>query len=149
MRIVLDTTVLVRASATSRGLARQLLLHIVESDHVLLLSNEMLHELARVLRYPRLQALHGLPETRIYDYIAMLRYAAEIVVLDPLLIAPVRDVNDMMVVQTAVIGEADFLCTTDQDFFAPEARAYLQRMGTAVLDDVALMEHLRLLGPPG
>jgi hypothetical protein len=32
--------------------------NIVEGEHKLLLSNEMLHELARVLRYPRLQEFY-------------------------------------------------------------------------------------------
>ena len=67
MRIVLDTSILVRGHGSSKGLARDLLLRIVESDHILLLSNEMLHELARVLRCPRMMALHGLSEKRIYN----------------------------------------------------------------------------------
>ena len=50
MKIVLDTTILVRANEHSHGLARELLTNIVDSKHTLLLSNEMLHELAKVLR---------------------------------------------------------------------------------------------------
>ena len=62
MRIVLDTTILVRATENSHGLARELLLNIVACRHNLLLSAEMLYELARVLRYPRLRAFYGLSE---------------------------------------------------------------------------------------
>ena len=80
MRIILDTAILVRGHGSSKGLARDLLISTVESDHILLLSNEMLYELARVLRYPRMLALHGLSEKRIYDYVGFLREAAEIVV---------------------------------------------------------------------
>jgi hypothetical protein len=40
-----------------------MLITIVDSEHTLLLSNEMLYELARVLRYPRLQAFFDLPKT--------------------------------------------------------------------------------------
>jgi hypothetical protein len=40
------------------------------------------------------------------------------VTLNPLLTAPIRDVNDIIVMQTAIIGEADILCTNDDDFFA-------------------------------
>lgn len=54
MKVVLDNTILVRANENSQGLARDLLITIVENEHTLLLSNELLHELARVLRYPRL-----------------------------------------------------------------------------------------------
>jgi predicted nucleic acid-binding protein len=83
VRILLDTAILVRGPGSSTGLARDLLIGIVESDHILLLSNEMLFELAKVLRYPRMLKLHGLSEERIYDYIRFLREAAEIVAPDP------------------------------------------------------------------
>ena len=101
MRIVLDTTILVRANESSRGLARQLLLDIITKGHTLLLCNEILYELARVLRYPRMQALYDLPEIRIYEYIGFLREVSELVTLSPLMTIPIRDVNDIVVVQTA------------------------------------------------
>ena len=65
MRILLDTAILIRAHENATGLARDLLLGIIESDHVLLISSEMFFELARVPRYPRMVALHGLSENRI------------------------------------------------------------------------------------
>ena len=67
MKIVLDTTILVRANEHSQGLGRELLTTILESKHTLLLSNEMLHELAKVLRYPRLQEFYDLPENLVFD----------------------------------------------------------------------------------
>jgi putative PIN family toxin of toxin-antitoxin system len=143
VRIVLDTAILVRAHDGAKGLARDLLLRIVESDHVLLISDEMLYELAKVLRYPRMLALHGLSEGRLYDYIGFLREATEIVHPNPLLITPIRDMNDTVVMQTAIIGEAEVLCTRDQDFFDPPAEPFLRRAGIAVLDDIALMQRLR------
>ena len=143
MRIVLDTAILVRAHDGAKGLARDLVLRIIESDHVLLISDEMLYELAKVLRYPRMLALHGLSEGRIYDYISFLREATEIVHPNALLITPIRDMNDTVVMQTAIIGEAEVLCTRDQDFFDPPAEPFLRKAGIAVLDDIALMERLR------
>ena len=143
MRILLDTAILVRGHGSSKGLARDLLIGIVESDNILLLSNEMLFELARVLRYPHMLELHGLSEERIYNYVAFLQEAAEIVSPDPLLIAPIRDANDTIVMQTALIGEADVLCTRDRDFFEPPAEPFLRKAGIAVLDDIALIQLLR------
>jgi len=143
VKIVLDTTILVRANEHTHGLARELLTSIVESEHTLLVSNEILHELARVLRYPRLQAFYDLPETLVFDYIDFLRQSSEIVTLDPLVTAPIRDVNDIIVMQTAIIGEADILCTKDDDFFDKPASEYLGKMGITVLDDIALMQRLR------
>lgn len=124
-------------------MARDLLLRLVESDHVLLISDEMLYELAKVLRYPRMLALHGLSEGRIYDYIGFLRRTTEVIRPNPLLVTPIRDINDTVVMQTAIIGEADVLCTRDQDFFEPPAEPFLRRAGIAVLDDIALMQRLR------
>jgi len=143
VKIVLDTTILVRAHERSHGVARELLTTIVESEHRLLLSSEMLHELARVLRYPRLQEFYSLTEDMVFEYVKLLRGCSEIVSLDPLLIAPIRDVNDIIVMQTAIIGEADILCTMDEDFFEYPASEYLRKMNIAVLDDVALMQRLR------
>jgi putative PIN family toxin of toxin-antitoxin system len=143
VKIVLDTTILVRANEHSHGIARELLLNIVESKHTLLLSNEMLHELAKVLRYPRLQAFYDLPENLVFDYVNFLRRCSEIVPLNPLVTAPIRDVNDIVVMQTAIIGEADILCTKDDDFFEEPAREYLSKLGIAVLDDISLMHRLR------
>ena len=104
----------------------------------------MLHELARVLRYPRLQALHGLPESRVYDYIGFLREVSQLVTLNPVLSVPIRDVNDIVVVQAAVIGEADVICTTDADFYDRRITRFLAKVGIAVMDDVALMRKLRV-----
>ena len=143
MRAVLDTAILVRAHDGAKGLARELLLRLVESDHVLLISDEMLYELAKVLRYSRMLKLHGLSEGRIYDYIGFLREVTEIIHLNPLLITPIRDVNDTVVVQTAIIGEASVLCTRDQDFFEPPAEPFLRKAGIAVRDDIALIQRLR------
>jgi putative PIN family toxin of toxin-antitoxin system len=143
VRIVLDTAILVRAHDGATGLARDLLLRLIESDHVLLISDAMLYELAKVLRYPRMLALHGLSESRIYDYIGFLRRTTEVIRPNPLLVTPIRDINDTVVMQTAIIGEADVLCTRDQDFFEPPAEPFLRRAGIAVLDEIALMQRLR------
>jgi putative PIN family toxin of toxin-antitoxin system len=143
VKIVLDNSILVRAHEQAHGLGRALLTTLIESNHVLLLSNEMLHELARVLRYPRLQEFFGLTEDLVYAYVAFLRRSAEIVTLNPVLSAPIRDVNDVIVVQTAIIGEAEFLCTKDEDFFEKPIAQYLNNHGVSVVDEVALMERLR------
>jgi len=143
VKIVLDTTILVRANEQAHGFGRQLLTSLIESKHVLLLSNEMLYELARVLRYPRMQEFYGLTEDLVYDYVAFLRRSAEVVALNPLLTAPIRDVNDVIVVQTAIIGEADIICTNDEDFFEEPIAQYLGKYGISVVDDVALMQRLR------
>lgn len=143
MKIVLDNSILVRANQLSSGLARELLTTIVRSEHTLLLSNEMLHELARVLRYPRLRTFFGLTEDLVFEYINFLRQSSEMVTLDPVVNAPIRDVNDVIVMQTAILGEANVLCTQDDDFFTEPAAEYLDRLGIIVMDDASLLRRLR------
>jgi putative PIN family toxin of toxin-antitoxin system len=115
LRAVLDSNILVRSFVSSQGLAHDLLLAILSSGHTLILSNEMLSEVARVLRYPRLMAVHGESEETVYNFTGWLRDAAEMVALDPFTCAPIRDRNDIFVLQTALNGEADLICTSDQD----------------------------------
>lgn len=143
MKIVFDTTILVRANERTHGLARELLMKCVPNEHILLLSNEILHELANVLRYPRFQEFYGLIEDLAFNYVKFLRQSSEIVILDPLAIAPIRDVNDIIAMQTTIIGEADILCTKDEDFFEHPAGEYLRKLGIGVLDDITLMHRLR------
>lgn len=143
MRIALDTLVLVPAYGGSKGLARELLLTLIESGDVLLTSDQTLYELSKVLRYPRMVALHGLSEGRIFDYLLLLREAIEIVRPKPWFVPPIRDVNDIVVMQTASRGEANLICTRDQDFFEPPAYPFLQSAGIEVLDDISLMKRLR------
>jgi putative PIN family toxin of toxin-antitoxin system len=144
VRIVLDTSILVRATEKSHGPARDLLVNIVTREHTLVLSNEILFEVARVLRYPRLQALYGLSEGRVYEFVESLREVAEIVALSPMLALPSRDVNDIFVLQTAIMGEADVLCTRDDAFYSSPAAQLLERCRVSVLDDVSLLRRLHL-----
>jgi putative PIN family toxin of toxin-antitoxin system len=116
LRIVLDATVLVRAHPRSRSVGRKLLNAVLEGSHTLLLSNEIIVETTRVLRYPRLQKLHALTEDELYDYAQFLQEVCQTVVLDHPYHAPLRDPNDLDVMQTAERGDADVLCSNDGDF---------------------------------
>jgi putative PIN family toxin of toxin-antitoxin system len=142
VRIVLDSNILVRAFTSSHGLAHELLLAILAGDNTLILSNEMLFEVARVLRYPRLMAVHGQTEEAIYDFTCWLRNAADIVALNRLESTPIRDRNDIFVLQTALSGEADVICTSDRDFFEPPASIFLASVGIAVFKDEQLIRIL-------
>jgi putative PIN family toxin of toxin-antitoxin system len=132
----------VRSFVSSHGLAHDLLLAILSSGHTLILSNQLLSEVARVLRYPRLMAVHGQSEEAIYSFTGWLRDAAEMVVLDSLTPVPIRDRNDIFVLQTALSGEADLVCSGDRDFFEPPASFFLASFGIEVLRDVDMMRRL-------
>jgi putative PIN family toxin of toxin-antitoxin system len=143
VKIVLDTTILVRANERSFGLARDLLTNIVESEHTLLFSNEMLHELRGSFAIRVCRPSSTCRKRRSSIYVRFLRQSSEIIALDPLVVAPICDANDVIVMQTAIVGEAEVLCTRDDDFFAQPASDYLRKMGITVLGDISLMHRLR------
>jgi putative PIN family toxin of toxin-antitoxin system len=93
-----------------------LLKALVAHPHRLLLSNEMLAEVTKVLRYEKFQALYDFTEGELYEYVQFLRIVSDSVILDPYYRAPLRDLSDLIVLQTAERGAADILCTSDRDF---------------------------------
>ncbi len=142
MRIVVDSNVLIRAFVDPNGLAGRLLLMIVDRGHSLLISNEILLEVARVLRSPRMTHLHGKDEGAVYDFVEWLRIVGEGIIFNPLDLAPIRDENDIFVVQIAISGGAEILCTRDMDFFEPPASIFLASRRITVLTDVQLKRML-------
>src|SRR5262249_17077042 len=112
------------------------------SNHTLLLSSEMLVELARVLRYPRLQKLYGLTDGDIYEYVGYLREVCQPVSPADFAV-PMRDLKDIFVLQTAILGEAEIICTLDTDFYDVETLAFCATYGIEICTDVDLIKRLR------
>lgn len=147
MRIVLDTNILVRAHVQAAGPARELLLWVTEkhSEHVLIVSEYILAETARVLRYPRLSSIFGLHDDQISEYVGFLRRNAEITLIPPpeAGAAGLRDDDDVPVLQTAIAGKAAVLCTLDRHFHHPLVLGSCLRLGFEVVTDVALLRKMR------
>jgi putative PIN family toxin of toxin-antitoxin system len=145
VRIVLDTNILVRANpkASPQGLARELLLKTVSEPHVLVLSLPILVEVQRVLSYSRVQARWPLSDEAIRQYLRLLESAANLVDLPESVPAVVTDPDDDPILQTAILGHADVLCTRDIDFGHPIVRDTCWAHAIRILDDVALMRELR------
>ena len=122
------------------GPARRLLETILTGPHELVLSEFLLDETARVLRYPRLQNLYKLTAQDIAEHVVLLRSRADVVsptVYKPIVLA---DPNDDPVVYTAVAGRADVLCAMDRDLYAADVVAFCEERGIAIMNDVALLE---------
>ncbi|MGD0300019.1 MAG: putative toxin-antitoxin system toxin component, PIN family [Bryobacteraceae bacterium] len=149
MRIVLDTNILARANPHSKGVARTLLLTILESaDHVLVLSPFLLRETERVLNYPRLQAIWPLTPLDIEQYTQALQDFAELV--NPQIGARLvpNDQEDDPVLETALSGRADVLCTLDRHFHHRTVLKSCSEHGIQILTDVELLSVLREASPP-
>lgn len=89
MRIVLDTNVLARAAMRTFGLGRELLLRCTENPHVLVLSEFIISEVSRVLRYARMRKAHGQSDQDIEEYIGRVERLALVPIAGLVLVRPV------------------------------------------------------------
>ncbi len=138
MRVVLDTNVLVRAAGDEQGLAGRLLQEVISGPHVLVISPYILSEIARVLSYPRLQARWQLSERTIAEFVNSLSEVAEIVLTTTPDRVVIADPDDDPVVQTAVVGVVDCLCTRDAHVLEATVVDYCSVHGIRVMSDIDL-----------
>lgn len=143
MRVTPDTGILVRMNAKATGPARRLLDILLDGPHEIVLSEFLLTELARVLRYPRMQNLYNLNEADISEHIELLRARSDLV--DPVVLTPVvlADPNDDPVIYTAIVGRADVLCAMDRDFYTPQVLRFCRENGLDVMNDVELLRKIQ------
>ena len=149
MRIVLDTNILVRANAKSRGPARELLQLIAASpQHTLLLSPFLLQELERVFSYERVKRVSKLTDEEIAEYLSYLlaKEVTEVVFPGPAPRVVASDPDDDPVVHTAIVGRADVLCTLNRHFFSSAVRGYCRERGVLVASDLEVLALLRQNG---
>jgi putative PIN family toxin of toxin-antitoxin system len=117
IRAVFDTNVLVSYLLTHRPPVAALIdRHLAQEDFLLVTAPELLEELERVLRYPRLQRYYTHSErTR---FVALLMTLSEVVELPASIPRICRDPDDDRVIACAVAGKADVIVTGDHDLLA-------------------------------
>jgi predicted nucleic acid-binding protein len=84
-----------------------------------------------------------LTETEITQFVAFLAAAAEIVEVDETLTAPIRDPKDVHILQTAISGKADYLCTLDEHFRETLVVTFCSNRGITVISDLDLLRLVR------
>lgn len=149
MRVVLDTNVLARPAYSAAGPAAAVLELIKNSPHVLVTSLFILDELDRVLRYPRLQKLHGFNDSNIARYVNDVQGASLVVALPlgdfPSVVSD--DPDDNPIIATAEAGKADVISTLDKHLRHSDVLDYCRQRGIRILTDVELLHELRTLEP--
>ncbi|HEY7389396.1 MAG TPA: putative toxin-antitoxin system toxin component, PIN family [Bryobacteraceae bacterium] len=143
MRVTPDTGILIRMNVKATGPAKRLLDTILDGPHELVLSEFLLKETARVLRYPRLQRIYQLNDQEISEHVELLRARSDLV--DPVVLAPVvlGDPEDDPVVYTAAMGRVEVLCAMDRHFYSPPVVDFCRQRGIDVMNDVELLQRLR------
>jgi putative PIN family toxin of toxin-antitoxin system len=148
MRVVLDTNVLARALPGRNNAAELALLAVCQPPHALIASDFLLDELERVLRYDRQRRIHGFDDAQIDAFVDHIRQAA-VVVLVPAAAADavvLSDPDDDPIVATAVLGQADVLCTWDRHLYQPAVVQYLHQFRVRVMREGDLLAELRQPG---
>jgi putative PIN family toxin of toxin-antitoxin system len=101
-------------NVSPQGLARDLLLTIVSGPHVLIFSSAILVEVQRALTYPHVQARWPLTGEAIEQHLVFLEAAGVLVELPEVSPAIISDPDDDPILQTAIVGRAELLCTRDE-----------------------------------
>ncbi len=101
-------------------------------------------ELDRVMRYPRVSRIHGLDAFEINEHIQAVELAASIIDLPPATASIViGDPTDDFVVATAILGDADVICTLDRHIRQPLVIEYCKQFDVQVATDLELLNLLR------
>lgn len=122
MKVVLDTSIIVAGLRSRNGASRLWIEAILKRRHTLILSVPLLLEYEDVLLRPANATVHGLNEIEIGTLLDALCASAEQVELSYLWRPMLRDPDDEMVLETAVIGRADALLTFNVRDFAGSER---------------------------
>jgi putative PIN family toxin of toxin-antitoxin system len=143
MRVVLDTNILTRAVSSRGGPAAEVFERIA-ARHVLVVSLELLAELARALSYDRVRRMHQLTEAGVDEYVESIKSGAIVIPLpDPVPRVVPHDPDDDMIVATAVAGQVDALCTRNRHLFHESVVAYCGQHAIHVMNDLELLARLQ------
>src|SRR5438552_3380713 len=99
----------------------------------------MLEELERVLYYPRLVKASKLQPQQVAEYLEFLSISCNLVEIDETLPVSISDPKDVHVLQTAVAGRSEVVCTLDAHFYEEPALAFCEAKGIQVLKDLELI----------
>lgn len=118
MRAVLDANVFVSALLSKHGAPQAIISRWQEDAFELLISDEILDKVRRVLHYPKIAQLHRLSNEEIKEFLALLRDEAHLIEpQERLNVSP--DESDNRYIECAVAGGAEFLVTGDKKHLLP------------------------------
>jgi putative PIN family toxin of toxin-antitoxin system len=139
LRVVLDTNVIVSGIISPHGPSRQILEAWHQQRFELLVSEALVLEISRVLRYPRLQKIYRLSEADIEVVLASLLNDAYLLE-DLYEVQRSRDPDDNILLACALEGKAAYVVSGDSDLL--EIKYY---HGTQIVSPRQLLDILNTL----
>ncbi len=115
MKVVLDTNVLISGLMLPKSVPGSIVNGWKSGQFDLAFSEEMLTEVGRVLGYPKISKRLEWDSALVERFLLLLRYKAEVVMIDGIEATVPRDADDNMVLATLIQSRADYLVTGDQD----------------------------------
>lgn len=136
MRVVVDTNVVVSRYLAPQGRAALVLERWQQEKFYLLVSEPILREYERVLKYDRLRSRHGLSDEEIAELIEDFREFAVLVIVGPEATLGVvkQDREDNKFLECAAVGGAECLVSGDEHLLALE-----QYQGSQILSPAAFL----------
>lgn len=114
MKIVPDANIYVSSLVSQYGNPRRIIDLWLEKRYEVLISQPILEEIERVLRYPRIVKRHGLGEEDITQFVKMLAEQASCVEPLETLQIVTEDESDNRYLECALAGGADYLVSGDE-----------------------------------
>ena len=108
-KIVLDTNILISALGW-QGKPYLIFLKVLNEEFELLLSEEQLDEIKHTLDYPKF----SFTEEQKAHFVSILLSVANIITIPKQLSIIIEDPEDNIILETAIIGKADYLVSGDE-----------------------------------
>jgi len=115
-RVVLDTNIFVRSILSPKGLGAKVVDLWKQKKYILLLSYDLLDEIADVLLRPKLMQKYNYSYEDVESLIALCKKQA-IVIKPTLIIQICRDPDDDKIINCAIVGRSHYLVSGDADLY--------------------------------
>ena len=114
MKVVLDANIYVSSMLNNHGNPKRIMAMWEQGDFDVLVSESIIDEVGRVLRYPRIVKRHKQDEEAIERFLKLL--ASEAVIVEPAEVLDVvqEDESDNRYLECAIEGKAQYVVSGDQ-----------------------------------
>lgn len=130
-KIVLDTNIFVSALIKNQSNPGHIIDLVKEKKLVLVLSPDILSEIAIVLSYPKLKKIHGLTLKGIESHLKWLESISQIIIPTKHLEIIEADPSDNIYLECAIEGSAEFIISGDRHLTDLESYEGVQIMNPA------------------